>query len=186
MTLIENILLKNNGDKMDIKIADFGLSALVRIGEDGYDPHDSTKRKKYSLCKEIWGTREYFAPELINEAYGPQVDIWSLGCLLFEILVGKMAFPYKGSESELFSRIKNCEYDVSSPEYRILSSEAKNILEGMLCVDPNKRLSATECLKHPWITNENFSDNHYAHLASAHSGLVDKVNQQRGEEKDRK
>jgi serine/threonine protein kinase len=71
-----------------VKIADFGLSALVRIGEDGYDVEESSKRKKYRGLTEMWGTKEYFAPELIDQAYGPQADLWALGCILFEMLCG--------------------------------------------------------------------------------------------------
>ena len=61
------------GTTIDVKIADFGLSALVRIGEDGYDMNQSGKRKHYKALTEMWGTKEYFAPELIDQTYGPQV-----------------------------------------------------------------------------------------------------------------
>ena len=76
------------GSLIEVKIADFGLSALVRIGEDGYDVEESSKRKKYKGLTEMWGTKEYFAPELIDQAYGPQADLWALGCILFEMLCG--------------------------------------------------------------------------------------------------
>eukprot|EP00595_Chromulina_sp_UTEXLB2642_P000368 CAMPEP_0196761706 /NCGR_PEP_ID=MMETSP1095-20130614/1010_1 /TAXON_ID=96789 ORGANISM="Chromulina nebulosa, Strain UTEXLB2642" /NCGR_SAMPLE_ID=MMETSP1095 /ASSEMBLY_ACC=CAM_ASM_000446 /LENGTH=297 /DNA_ID=CAMNT_0042111595 /DNA_START=31 /DNA_END=921 /DNA_ORIENTATION=+ len=72
---LENILLSDNGPNCDVKIADFGLSALVRLGE-GYDPDESSKRKAYVQLKEMWGTKEYFAPELVEQAYGPQADVW--------------------------------------------------------------------------------------------------------------
>jgi serine/threonine protein kinase len=72
---------------------------------------------------ELWGTKEYFAPELINRAYGPQVipiltltclptclylpiprlaqaDLWSLGCIVFEMLCGEVAFPLRRGESD--------------------------------------------------------------------------------------
>jgi serine/threonine protein kinase len=63
---LDNLLLKGSGDSAEVKIADFGLSALVRIGEDGYDPKESSKRKKFRGLTEMWGTKEYFAPELIE------------------------------------------------------------------------------------------------------------------------
>jgi len=66
---LDNILLKGSGDKAEIKIADFGLSALVRLGEDGYDPNESSKRKKYKGLTDMWGTKEYFAPELIDGSF---------------------------------------------------------------------------------------------------------------------
>jgi len=92
---VENILLQRVGTVLEVKIADFGLSAICRIGEDGYDADSSVKRKKYSKCRELWGTKEYFAPELINRAYGPQVDMWSLGCIAYEMLAGEPAFSLK-------------------------------------------------------------------------------------------
>ena len=65
----DNILLKGSGDNIEIKIADFGLSALVRLGEEGYDAEESGKRKKYKNLHELWGTKEYFAPELIDGVF---------------------------------------------------------------------------------------------------------------------
>jgi serine/threonine protein kinase len=91
-----------------VKIADFGLSAICAIGVGGYDTEHSVKRKKYNSCTELWGTKvclpppshltlpqEYFAPELIDRAYGPQVDMWSLGCIAYEMLAGEPAFSLK-------------------------------------------------------------------------------------------
>jgi serine/threonine protein kinase len=54
---LDNILLTGTGNSRDIKIADFGLSALVRIGELGYDPYESTKRKGYKALSDMWGTK---------------------------------------------------------------------------------------------------------------------------------
>jgi len=50
---LENILLNGNGPNSDLKIADFGLSALVRLDENGYDAEESGKRKKYRLLKDV-------------------------------------------------------------------------------------------------------------------------------------
>jgi hypothetical protein len=72
---------------------------LVRLDEDGYDIEESGKRKRYRSLKDVsvsvlthkslgltchssfqmWGTKEYFAPEVVNQAYGPQADVWALG-----------------------------------------------------------------------------------------------------------
>lgn len=87
-------------DACEVKIADFGLSALVRLDEDGYDAEESGKRKRYTHLKEMWGTAEYFAPEVINQAYGPQADVWALGCVLYEMLCGEQV---KTSHIELLN-----------------------------------------------------------------------------------
>jgi serine/threonine protein kinase len=113
---VENILLQRVGTQLEVKIADFGLSAICAIGVGGYDAEHSVKRKKYNSCTELWGTKvcfhaarsesllfqqEYFAPELIDRAYGPQVDMWSLGCIAYEMLAGEPAFSLKLASSLL-------------------------------------------------------------------------------------
>lgn len=146
---LDNILMSSSGD---IKIADFGLSALVRLGENGYDPEESTKRKAFKGLKEIWGTKEYFAPEVIDANYGPQADVWACACILYEILCGYCAFPIKREDTEekFFARIKRADIDLNKPAFSHLSSHVKDLLHGMFQVDPVKRLSATQALDHPW------------------------------------
>jgi serine/threonine protein kinase len=113
---LENILLKRQGDDNYIaKIADFGLSALVRIGEDGYHTSKSSKRKEYDGLHEPWGTAEYEAPEILNGAYGPQVDMWAMGCMLYEILSGTKAFRRNEDERNfhgMHERIRRGEFDM--------------------------------------------------------------------------
>ena len=87
-----SILLSGGANGGIIKLADYGLSALVQIGTRGYDPEESGKRKLYKSLTERWGTPMFYAPELIDGAYGPQVDIWSTGCVLYEMLTGDVAF----------------------------------------------------------------------------------------------
>jgi len=168
---LDNILLKGSGDNVEVKIADFGLSALVRLGEGGYDANESSKRKKFKGLTEMWGTKEYFAPELIEGNYGPQADMWSMGCILYEMLIGKAAFPFLRNERELYGRIQKRQYDTACKEYTALSENAKDLISQMLAVDPVKRASATEALRHPWIVNAENNEDH--HLDGGHSNLKD-------------
>ena len=112
---LDNILLSGTGQNREVKIADFGLSALVRMGEKGYDPSSSMKRKTYTALSDMWGTKEMFAPELIDQAYGPQADMWSVGCMLYEMLSGHQAFPERDhdTESSFYNRIRRGDYDMS-------------------------------------------------------------------------
>lgn len=149
---LDNILLSDSIGG-EIKVADFGLSALVRLGEKGYDPEESNKRKQYRSLSDMWGTREYFAPEVIKCKYGPQADVWALGCLLYELLVGRQTFPYMNNDTDetFFARIDRCEYTQNSVPFKQLSSEAKDLISKLLVSDPVLRYSASEALQHPWI-----------------------------------
>lgn len=157
---LDNILKQGTGDNCDLKIADFGLSALVRIGEGGYDAEESSKRKSYCELREMWGTKEFFAPELIDQAYGPQADMWSIGCIMYEMLAGRVAFPYREHSSELYERIQAGAYDMNVSSLRKVSADAKDLLRSMLLVDPTKRVSASEALRHRWITGTCYTDEH--------------------------
>lgn len=166
---LDNILLKGSNGQFEVKIADFGLSALVRLGEGGYDANESAKRKKFTGLQEMWGTKEYFAPEVIAGGYGPQADMWSMGCIMYEMLVGRPAFPILRDEKELFARIQKRVFDTACKEYSTLSEGAKDLINQMLVVDPKMRFSATEALKHPWIVNAEANPND--HLDSSHVNL---------------
>lgn len=170
---LDNILLQGSGPNSDLKIADFGLSALVRIEEDGYDANESGKRKTYRKLKDMWGTKEYFAPEVVEQAYGPQADVWALGCVLYEMLSGEQAFPVRenDTESKFYGRITRGEYDLNKPVWKKISKDAKDLIQKTLQVDPSKRWSASECLNHPWITGVAHNNDHLTHLADAQSNM---------------
>eukprot|EP01031_Cornospumella_fuschlensis_P027097 gene27097-32740_t len=170
---LDNILMAGSGANSEMKIADFGLSALVRIDEGGYDPEESGKRKNYRVLKDMWGTKEYFAPEVIEQAYGPQADVWALGCVLYEMLSGEQAFPVRenDTESKFYGRISRGEYDITKPLWKKISNEAKDLLQKMLKTDPTQRWSATECLVHPWITGACHRAEHLNKLEDAQANM---------------
>jgi len=89
---------------------------------------------------------------------------------MYEILVGKTAFPYTKGERELYGRIQKRQFDTSCPAYTSLTEPAKSLLNSMLTVDPTKRCSATEALKHPWIHDLSVASND--HLEDTHGSLV--------------
>jgi len=152
---LENILMHDAGDGiMEVKIADFGLSCLLPLGLHGYDINQSAKRKKYDRCEEMWGTREFFAPELIDSAYGPQADLWSLGCIVYEMLVGHATFSLKAcrnNELTLYEKIQTADFDVSSDEWHRVSDSGQKFIRDLLTVKPTKRLCCEEALEHVWI-----------------------------------
>ena len=137
------------------KIVDFGLSAVLN------QTHASAhKMKSYRKLKQIWGTKEYFAPEVYEKAYGPQADVWSLGCVLYELLTGETPFPVREKQASVVERYllngghKLKRHFELQPGWQALSAEARDLIHRMLKVNPRKRLSVAECLAHPFITGE--------------------------------
>lgn len=137
------------------KIIDFGLSAVL----DDL-PKDSRRMKACRSLQQIWGTREYFAPEVYTQAYGPQIDVWSLGCLLYEMLVGETAFPVREKPVSVVEKyfLNNGKKMKRSFELRQgwsdLSENSKDLIRRMLKRDPRKRISIEECLQHAWFTQQ--------------------------------
>eukprot|EP00981_Chlorochromonas_danica_P010733 scaffold3351_cov160-Ochromonas_danica.AAC.1 len=140
-------------DDLTVKITDFGLSAVLPGWVSGSDKPS----KQFRGLKEMWGTTEYFAPEVYERAYGFQADVWSLGCILYEMLTGEMAFPCRDRSLGLVERALF--HGVYKPKrlfeqrsgWRKLSRGARSLIKGMLKRNPVKRLDIEECLSHPWL-----------------------------------
>lgn len=137
---MENVFIDGSGH---IKIGDLGLSKYL----DG----DSTGVERFRT-KTICGTRNYVAPEmLIGTAYSFEVDLWSLGVMLYRILVGE--FPYRAARAkDLFEIIKSD--TVVIPPW--LSPEATDLLRGLLRKNPKDRLTIRSIKEHPFFRNLNW------------------------------
>lgn len=97
------------------------------------------------------GTPEFVAPDLLMDSktpYGLAVDIWAIGIITYILLCGYP--PFSGnSETELFQNIIKAEYYYYEEEWKDISDEAKDFIKKILVVDPQKRATAQDCLKHP-------------------------------------
>ncbi|KAK4231573.1 kinase-like domain-containing protein [Podospora fimiseda] len=127
----ENILMGIHGE---IKISDFGWSV-----------HAPNNRRK-TLC----GTLDYLPPEMIKSGskdnwYNEKVDLWSLGVLTYEFLVGEAPFE----DTPVMTQKRIARADMTIPEW--VSKEAKDLIKKLLVLDPEKRLSLEEVQTHPWI-----------------------------------
>ncbi|CAM4899524.1 unnamed protein product [Rotaria socialis] len=133
----ENLLLASKTKGAAVKLADFGLAIEVN-GE---------QTQWYGFA----GTPGYLSPEVLKkEPYGKPVDIWACGVILYILLVGYPPF-WDEDQHRLYNQIKSGAYDYPSPEWDTVTTEAKRLIDSMLSINPSRRISATDALKHPWI-----------------------------------
>ncbi|CAB3383428.1 Hypothetical predicted protein [Cloeon dipterum] len=123
-------------DNLQVKLGDFGLATIVEF---------KGERKK-TLC----GTPNYIAPEVLNKVgHSFEVDVWSIGCILYTLLVGRPPFETT-SLKETYQRIRNCEYSLSKAA---LSPEAVNLIRRMLQSEPKARPTVKQLLDDPFFTS---------------------------------
>ncbi|KAL2693999.1 Serine/threonine-protein kinase ark1 [[Neocosmospora] mangrovei] len=127
----ENILLGYHGE---IKMSDFGWSV-----------HAPNNRRK-TMC----GTLDYLPPEMIKPGtsdnyYNEKVDLWSMGVLAYEFLVGEA--PFEDTPIMTQRRIERA--DMTIPKW--VSPEATDLIKRLLVLDPEKRISLEQVMEHPWI-----------------------------------
>ncbi|KPJ04975.1 Serine/threonine-protein kinase 6-A [Papilio xuthus] len=124
----ENLLV---GSNYELKIADFGWSV------------HSPSSRRMTLC----GTLDYLSPEMIEgKPHSYPVDIWSLGVLCYELLVGLPPFDAKDSH-QTYKKIRYV--IIKYPDF--VSEKAKDLVGKLLVINPDQRLPLTQVLKHPWI-----------------------------------
>nr|XP_019833449.1 PREDICTED: serine/threonine-protein kinase PLK4 isoform X1 [Bos indicus] len=128
---LSNLLLTRN---MNIKIADFGLAAQLKM------PHE----KHYTLC----GTPNYISPEIATRsAHGLESDIWSLGCMFYTLLIGRPPFDTDTVKNTL-NKVVLADYEMPT----FLSREAKDLIHQLLRRNPADRLSLSSVLDHPFMS----------------------------------
>jgi serine/threonine protein kinase len=138
----ENILLDSKGH---IKLTDFGLSKILSSSND----------KAFTIC----GTQQYLAPEMfMNKGYSKNVDWWALGCLIYEMLTGKLPFPIKRDSKISFDLYQK---KIQFPRY--MNEDARDLITKMLILDPKKRLGygkddVVKIKNHPFFEEINWDD----------------------------
>ncbi|CEP18858.1 hypothetical protein [Parasitella parasitica] len=174
---LENIIMCDR-KTLTVKLCDFGLSTNLR-----------TNKPLNTSC----GTIMYAAPELLEpKGYGNEIDIWSLGVLLFTALATSTPFSQVGDEGKeedrqrLRDQIKNGDFNYSLPVWDTISADeillsgtlAKDLINNMIMVDKQKRYDIQQVIAHPWLTNIESED---ALKAGFHrnQALVDYLNNER-------
>ena len=145
---LENILIqeieksKTTGeDLFNIKIIDFGTARIF-----------DNKKKPQSIV----GSSYYIAPEVLNQKYGKECDLWSVGVILYMFVVGHA--PFDGcDDEEITANIQKGIYKKDDKRWKKASKEVKDLIQKLLIYSPKKRLTALQALKHPWfkITDSN-------------------------------
>ncbi|XP_018621778.1 calcium/calmodulin-dependent protein kinase type II delta chain isoform X2 [Scleropages formosus] len=133
----ENLLLASKLKGAAVKLADFGLAIEVQGDQQAW----------FGFA----GTPGYLSPEVLRkDPYGKPVDIWACGVILYILLVGYPPF-WDEDQHKLYQQIKAGAYDFPSPEWDTVTPEAKNLINQMLTINPAKRITAEQALKHPWV-----------------------------------
>eukprot|EP00760_Papus_ankaliazontas_P033959 PhM_4_TR6815/c0_g1_i1/m.8587/K08794/CAMK1; calcium/calmodulin-dependent protein kinase I len=163
----ENLLLKTKQvDELgltDLSLADFGLSGM---------PPSTT------CC----GSPSYIAPEVINvgfyrkttEPYNEKCDLWSVGVITYILLSGKM--PFHGRHhKETFEKIVRGAWAFQGDVWSTVSESARDFIKMLLVLDPKKRPSAKEALRHPWVCQQQAT----THLMESLEGIKELTLQQK-------
>ncbi|KAI5968494.1 RAD53 [Candida theae] len=160
----DNILIMQD-EPILVKITDFGLAKFS---------DNST------VMKTFCGTLAYLAPEVITGKYGSSqasqansnysslVDIWSLGCLVYVLLTALVPFP-GNSHQKMFARIKKGEYQKTPLDSNQITKECQDFLRCCLQVDPERRMTAAEALKHEWLAGDDPSQSSQKPLSLSQS-----------------
>ncbi|CAG9856577.1 unnamed protein product [Phyllotreta striolata] len=138
----ENVLLYSDETETLVKVSDFGLS---KVTEDD------------DMMRTVCGTMSYIAPEILNRhvsRYNKQVDVWSLGVILFYMLGKELPFVCKEKNGELEQMILKGKYSMNSVRWRETSAYARDLVKRMLTVDPENRINLDEVLKHFWLSKD--------------------------------
>ncbi|CAI0556859.1 unnamed protein product [Linum tenue] len=134
----ENFLFDNPSDDAKLKSIDFGLSIFYKPGQ---------------IFNDVVGSPYYVAPEVLLKYYGPEIDVWSAGVILYILLCGVPPF-WAETESGIFRQILHGKIDFVSEPWPSISDSAKELIKKMLEKDPRKRISAHEVLCDPWIVDD--------------------------------
>lgn len=129
-----------------IKIIDFGLAIELVV-----DKERSTEEQEVFIpLTEKCGAPFYVAPQVLAGSYDHMADVWSLGVLMYTLLAGYPPF-YGGSDSDVLGKVRLGNYQFNAADFKVISSEAKQLIRDLLKISPIERIDAAGALQSPWI-----------------------------------
>jgi len=141
----ENILVDEKASRLaegllEVKLSDFGHSKLINDG--------------YSTALTRVGTPQYWAPEVSDPAkaalgYTQSVDLWSLGVVLYVMLIG--AYPFDGVGERIEDQIRKAQLSFRNQIGQNANDQAQDLIRSLIKVNPKERLNLDGCLSHPWV-----------------------------------
>uniref|UniRef100_A0A3Q1BHN6 Ribosomal protein S6 kinase n=1 Tax=Amphiprion ocellaris TaxID=80972 RepID=A0A3Q1BHN6_AMPOC len=143
----ENLLFTDESENSEIKIIDFGFARLK--------PPDN------QLLKTPCFTLQYAAPEILKyDGYDESCDLWSLGVILYTMLSGQVPFQCQEkslthtSAEEIMKKIKQGDFSFEGEAWRNVSQQAKDLIQELLTVDPNKRIKMCGLRYNAWLQDD--------------------------------
>jgi len=129
---LENFLYERK-DSDELKLIDFGFAKFWR-----------GPQTMHQAC----GSVHYVAPEVLAHSYTEKADCWSIGIIVYMLLIGSP--PFHGSDDVVLEKIKTGKPQWSS-RFPKLSKTARSFIQALLVKNPEERMSIAECLEHPWV-----------------------------------
>ena len=138
---INNKITNKTEDYFNIKIIDFGTA---KIFDKNHHP------------RAVVGSAYYIAPEVLKRNYNEKCDMWSAGVILYMMIVGHAPFDGE-TDDDILNAIKKGEFRKDEERWIKSSNEVKDLINKLLLVDCDKRISALDALHHPWFEKMNSS-----------------------------
>jgi len=143
----QNLVMMGEFPECDIKVCDFEISRVILEGSE---------------IHEILGTPEYVAPEILHyEPITLAADMWSLGVTTYVLLTGFSPFGGE-TDQETFLNISKAQVDFPDELFEDVSENAKDFVRRLLIRKPSERMTAKECLRHPWLANNRKTESSYS------------------------
>lgn len=138
---MENVCFENNSSNARVKLIDFGL-ATKYLSND------------YKLMRDRVGTLYSMAPQVLQGVYNKSCDLWSVGVVTYMLLSGGLAPFRHPTRKGMIHKIMNCKYNYDDPVWQNITPEARDFIDSLLRMDPNRRMPTKRALHHKWLQHQ--------------------------------